>query len=368
MTFVDCPRVSKNITRLDFWSLSNFSTPLIIPGDVDDIDFIGRFRTLDEDGDILGINSIHTRYILTNPPRNSTLLSSLRETHPIPEVVDNINLIPLISVGSHETGQTDLARHYHGITVMRLLQGQKVWALRPPDDHDCAKNVGTCTNPFHVCKYHKEHKIPCVQEVGDTIIIPDGWYHGTCNTAISWTVGWGGHNRCYQIERPKCDTCWIDKYYMSTKEDVFTYSEMLDIIQSSMERNICSTSYNSCDEYFVLLSPKKIEFIQLRFRSIFMQLFDWEINQALQIKSFMTPYCKVTRGNDTWLYSDDAYGYVPISEDINIEFKSHNATENIKLEKRKAVMWRNNSLSDISYHSLGIACCWKLTLSTTNVP
>jgi len=48
-----------------------------------------------------------------------------------------------------------------------------------------------------VCALYKGREAPapaCVQEAGQTIVIPDGWYHGTCNNA-SWTVGWGGQNR-----------------------------------------------------------------------------------------------------------------------------------------------------------------------------
>ena len=33
-----------------------------------------------------------------------------------------VNLTPLVSVGLNGTGQVDLARHYHGVTAMRLLQ------------------------------------------------------------------------------------------------------------------------------------------------------------------------------------------------------------------------------------------------------
>jgi len=37
-------------------------------------------------------------------------------------------------------------------------------------------------------------KLSCVQEPGETLVIPDGWRHSTCNLD-EWTVGWGGQGR-----------------------------------------------------------------------------------------------------------------------------------------------------------------------------
>ena len=63
---------------------------------------------------------------------------------------------------------------------MRLLQGTKIWALRPPGDPECMANRGTCTDPFDVCAYYAAPSSPapaCVQRAGDSIIIPNGWQY-----------------------------------------------------------------------------------------------------------------------------------------------------------------------------------------------
>jgi len=43
---------------------------------------------------------------------------------------------------------------------------------------------------------------PCVQRKGDVVVMPGGWFHGTCNTAPGWTVGWGGQGRRLPMALP----------------------------------------------------------------------------------------------------------------------------------------------------------------------
>jgi len=63
-------------------------------------------------------------------------------------------------------------------------------------------NAADCTDPLNVCDYYFGLNAPapaCVQRPGDTIIVPNGWFHGTCNNA-SLTVAWGGQGQTFGLE------------------------------------------------------------------------------------------------------------------------------------------------------------------------
>lgn len=214
-----CPSVAPDVTPREFWALMSADPrPRIIPGGAT-ADFAAQFGTPASDGgatfDFAGtIEPSGKRYQLANPgpdPRHqSSVFRQLPQEFPLPLPVRSINLTPMISVGLNGTGQTDLARHYHGITAMLLLQGRKIWALRPPQDPECMANSGDCTDPLDVCQYYRQPGSPppaCVQQAGETIVLPDGWHHGTCNAADTWTIGWGGQNRRLDLQPPTCHHC-----------------------------------------------------------------------------------------------------------------------------------------------------------------
>lgn len=148
------------------------------------------------------ILSSENPYILTNAAFSTEILQTVAERFPMPSVVANVNQRPVLSLGLDGTGEVDIAHHYHPITVMLLLQGEKIWALREPTDVTCLSAIGDCTDPFDVCHYYRSADSPtpaCVQRPGDVIIVPDGWYHGTCNNA-SLTVGWGGQGKTLALD------------------------------------------------------------------------------------------------------------------------------------------------------------------------
>ena len=214
-----CPRLASDISHEKFWAtMSDKAVPRIIPG-LEAVDFVEEFgRKLHTGGaafEFAQIEPAGKRYMLSNPGtgpnQQSSTFAALPLRFPLPLPLRSIDLTPMVSIGLNGTGQTDLARHYHGVTAMRLLQGIKIWALRPPFDAECMANTGSCTDPFDVCAFYSRpgSAAPaCVQHAGDTIIIPDGWHHGTCNAADEWTVGWGGQNRRLRLDPPpRCHHC-----------------------------------------------------------------------------------------------------------------------------------------------------------------
>ena len=175
-------------------------------------------------------------YTLTNAAYTPRVFDKLAADVPLPAAVEPIDLRPVFSIGRNGTGERDLAHHYHPITAMRLLQGRKIWALRAPTDAACDRAAGDCTDPFDVCAFFDRPSSPepaCVQEAGETIVVPDGWYHGTCNTA-RWTVGWGGQGWRAAAEPPRCFHCRPrgpggQLQYATTASAVLTASDALAI-------------------------------------------------------------------------------------------------------------------------------------------
>ncbi|KAL1508188.1 hypothetical protein AB1Y20_004308 [Prymnesium parvum] len=198
--FSDCPRLdSRALTPSALWELmARDPRPRLLTGAPLDVDVIALLGARRQSGgfafDELPPLPDDSPYRLLNPPDKEPrgVFAMLRARYPLPLLGDAFDLCPLLSIGRRGTGQTDLARHYHSATAMLLLQGEKLWALRPPDDAQCARS---CPDPFDVCAFYASAAAPaprCVQRAGETLLLPDGWYHGTCNRA-EWTVGWGGN-------------------------------------------------------------------------------------------------------------------------------------------------------------------------------
>ena len=217
--FVPCPRLDAPTTSPSlFWtSFGAAPRPILLsspPASSDDEDFVRAFGTAEARGtafDDVGIIGPESPYKLSNPGYTPGIFerAQFETRYPLPPSLSTVMQRPVVSIGLNRTGERDIAHHYHPVTAMRLLQGEKIWALRPPGDEDCMFNRGTCTDPFDVCAYYASASAPapaCVQRAGDTILVPDGWYHGTCNNA-SITVGWGGQGRLWPLDPPACRHC-----------------------------------------------------------------------------------------------------------------------------------------------------------------
>ncbi|KAL1499737.1 hypothetical protein AB1Y20_012424 [Prymnesium parvum] len=187
--------------------------PRLIPGNAVAGDILADLgATLLADGGVrlanFTIGRRHTRYSLTSAAHSPQLLRRLAERYPLPPTVARIRQRPIVSLGVRGSGEVDIARHYHPLTAMLLLHGEKVWALRPPGDDACARAAGECTHPMDICEYYAQADAPppaCVQRAGEILIVPDGWHHGTCNTA-PLTVGFGGQGWSYALQREEEDS------------------------------------------------------------------------------------------------------------------------------------------------------------------
>ena len=170
------------------------------------VDFVKEFSRRGQLGTIIDLDEFQVSqsspYRLSASGYSPEIIAKVSKAYPLPSALSSVQIRPVISVGLKGGGERDLAHHYHPITALRLLQGEKIWALRAPHDEECAMNAGDCTDPFDVCAYYFRPNAPapaCVQRPGDTIIIPNGWFHGTCNNA-TLTVGWGGQGQRFGLE------------------------------------------------------------------------------------------------------------------------------------------------------------------------
>ena len=206
-TFVDCPSVDFNTfdSAEDFWGLMRREPRprKLISGEEK-----GSSAT---EEDVMRLLQEHTHWnasitMVTAIDHKLSLWRTLQHTTPLPAPAQPVDLYPMISLGQRGTGELRLARHRHGATAMRLLVGEKVWAFRAPGDPECRDASGSCSLPFDVCAHHHRSgatRLPCVQRAGETIVFPDGWHHGTCNTG-DWTVGWGGQGLRVKLDARPC--------------------------------------------------------------------------------------------------------------------------------------------------------------------
>ena len=219
--FAPCPRIdlSGDESYESFWEKFGSSPkPIIVTGvGHTEVDFWSEFGVQMPNGgrnfeDAVTIGGPGGRgYSLDNEGYSPRIFERVgfRERYPLPELLQHVDQRMVLSIGINGSGERDMAHHYHPITVMRLLQGRKIWAMRPPGDQECELNRGACTDPLNVCDYYAQPDAPepaCVQEAGETIVVPGGWYHGTCNNA-SVTVGWGAQGRNIGLLGPQCFHC-----------------------------------------------------------------------------------------------------------------------------------------------------------------
>ena len=207
--FEGCPAVdASSMTPTEFWELmwrdprprrlTSPSFPRLTTAE-----FLARFAEEGEDGwsfpNASGVSlakpseeSSRDSYILTGFEHCPDLIREIHGAIALPDIVSKVRSRPILSLGARGSGESNILHHFHVIATMVLLDGQKIWALRRPDDPMCSdEGTAGCADPLDVCGLPEAERPPCVQNAGEILVLPDGWYHGTCNSA-DWTLGIGG--------------------------------------------------------------------------------------------------------------------------------------------------------------------------------
>lgn len=111
------------------------------------------------------------------------IFKALRAAWSVPDILDSVGTRPIFSVGRNISGSMV---HRHGLAWLGLSQGQKRWLLRPPGsaldverfEGDRTAKSWRSTDP---CKLSYDEFEVCDQRAGEVFVLPDGWWHGTCN-------------------------------------------------------------------------------------------------------------------------------------------------------------------------------------------
>ena len=160
--FAPCPRVdADSLSPDELWALQSAHPKPMVLRDGLTADYIAEFgKPIGGKGEIffegagLRLGGSYG-YTLTAPGYAPGMgWSTMSDRFPMPAALRSLDLRPVISIGNNGTGERDIAHHYHPATAMRLLQGRKIWALRPPDDPECDQATATCTDPFDVCAFY----------------------------------------------------------------------------------------------------------------------------------------------------------------------------------------------------------------------
>jgi len=91
-----------------------------------------------------------------------------------------------------------LGLHFHHDAWLRILYGEKYWLLSPgsevpPPGFHQKDTVATIRANWHAAHLKSPHVkkawLECVQQAGDVLYIPQGWYHGVVNLGETLAIG-----------------------------------------------------------------------------------------------------------------------------------------------------------------------------------
>lgn len=116
------------------------------------------------------------------------LLADLTTMYEVPEFLDALSNVRLLSLGGRPEG-VQMSRH--DSAWLATIAGAKLWHLAPrgvpqPQDRFCP-NRGKIDYELAA----REGVIHCMANPGEVVVVPDGWWHATCNM-MPYTLAVGG--------------------------------------------------------------------------------------------------------------------------------------------------------------------------------
>lgn len=137
------------------------------------------------------------------------LLSDLQTAAPPPPFLRTISLQRLFSIGGVGAG---VRFQRHDVGWQALVSGRKLWYLAPPGanvtrDPDCCTIGNDARRECEGAHRPRDDSSPrgtplsgvrrCLLSPGDVMVVPQGWWHATCNEA-PFTVAMGGQGAFYR--------------------------------------------------------------------------------------------------------------------------------------------------------------------------
>ena len=121
------------------------------------------------------------------------LLTDLRSEYAPPDFLESASQCRVFSFGG---GQRGVQMMQHGVAWLSLVSGAKLWHVAPPhvprpSDRHCGDG-GLVDHELAA----RESVTHCLLLPGETIVVPQDWWHATCNLD-PYTIGIGG-----QLWRP----------------------------------------------------------------------------------------------------------------------------------------------------------------------
>ena len=116
------------------------------------------------------------------------LLTDVSTEYELPEFLEALSNIRLLSVGGRPEG-VQMSRHHSA--WLATIAGAKLWHLAPPDVPQPRNRNCPSRGKIDYELAKRENVVHCVANVGDVVVVPDNWWHATCNM-LPYTMAVGG--------------------------------------------------------------------------------------------------------------------------------------------------------------------------------
>ena len=110
------------------------------------------------------------------------------EEYALPEFLYALSNVRLLSLGGRAEG-VQMSRH--DSAWLATIAGAKLWHLAPPSRPQPADRFCRGRGKIDYSLAEQEGVIHCMAQPGEVIVVPDGWWHATCNM-LPYTIAIGG--------------------------------------------------------------------------------------------------------------------------------------------------------------------------------
>ena len=116
------------------------------------------------------------------------LLRALSGDYEVPEFLDGLSNLRLFSLGGRPEG---VQMSTHNSAWLAVLAGAKLWHLAPPSRPKPSNRYCPGRGKIDYALAAAEGVVHCMAYPGEVVVVPDDWWHATCNM-LPYTVAIGG--------------------------------------------------------------------------------------------------------------------------------------------------------------------------------